>query len=88
MGSRYRHTASARGGSFYLVGGSDPASGEVASSGVFSFDADSCEWDQVTINGNGFAGEEHSAVMGTQALYLFGGQTKSGTGACTSAFLG
>ncbi|QDZ20408.1 hypothetical protein A3770_04p29260 [Chloropicon primus] len=92
LGPRYKHTATTKGGFIYLVGGSDPTSGKMESSGhVFSFEADSCEWEQVVINGDGFVGEEHSAVMGGEALYLFGGQTsrasESDDAACTKAFL-
>ena len=76
LGSRYQHTAAARDGFLYVFGGSDPAkTSEGAQGGFFSFHADSCEWEQVLINSKDVSREEHSAVMGSDALYIFGGHS-------------
>ena len=76
LGSRYQHTAAARDGFLYVFGGSDPAkTSEGAQGGFFSFHADSCEWEQVLINSKDVSREEHSAVMGSDALYVFGGHS-------------
>ena len=87
------HAAEGKGGQLFVLGGSDPRTGELSpggasGGGVYSFDADACSWEAAFAGPDSdFAAEGHSASMGDEGLMVFGGRGPIGFG-CTRAFLG